>query len=206
MMSIFPRDDVSSCQCTTRMPIRAKLTRGPAKAAYLEVFKYNGGADENDELQELIEPDGRKVKRRVISVNHGAIEVRRAMMQFVPTGVSMKYYIKLTIQGPNIPSIMMIDLPGMVNDPTGTEPTDIGTDSVAITDAYIEKYKDKAIFLAVVSCYPQINRDPVLSLIRNKKIEVYFFHLYFLIQDIWKLIISFYFFHAAKHFNGDYNV
>ena len=183
MMSISPRDDVNSCQCTTRMPIRAKLTRGPTTAAYLEVFKYYGGLDVKDELQELIEPDGRKVKRKVISVNHGgAIEVRRAMMQFVPTGVSMKYYIQITIQRPNIPSVVMIDLPGMLNDPTGTEPTNIYTDSVAITDAYIERYKYRAIFLAVVPCTPYINQDPVLSLIRNKKIEVNNFYIFLKVE------------------------
>ena len=157
MMNIFPRDHRMTC--TTRMPIIAHLRRSDVAAnPYLEVVRENG---------EVVEGT-----KKFFNLNNGAETVREAMDAYVQTGMTYEYSLSLHIQTPDVPTLDMIDLPGIISNKLNGEPADIVDTSKEITRRYIQRYRDRAIFLAVVPCTKQIRQDVSLGIVEELGIEV----------------------------------
>jgi len=104
-------------------------------------------------------------------LNNGATVVHAAMNEYVQTGMTYEYALSLHIQTPDVPTLDMIDLPGIISNKIPGEPADIVEKSKEITRRYVQKYRDRAIFLAVVPCTRQIRQDVSLGIVEELGIE-----------------------------------
>jgi hypothetical protein len=160
LMPIFPRQD-GFC---TRLPIHARLRRtAEASPPVLVVFNTDTKTEEY---------------RRVIPLHNGHIEVLEAM-KFILTkangsvmGVSTTHIIILHIHSPRVPSIDLIDLPGIVAGAVSGEPNDLSSLTRALVDTHIMNYGDRAIYLAVCPATLATNKDMAFGLVQERGLEV----------------------------------
>lgn len=65
------------------------------------------------------------------------------------TGISSKSYLKLSLGGPHLPNLDLLDLPELVLNATGDEPKTMQQDANSVVDSVINETKGRAVYLAV---------------------------------------------------------
>jgi hypothetical protein len=137
MMPLLPRGE-DTC---TRLPILLKLRH--TKEAQLPVLVVRDSATGKEEV------------RRTVSLAGGQVDVRHEMERVLAaeqgglTSVSMTRTIEVHVHSPAVPSIDLVDLPGLRLS-AGADAADMPEKAKALVKAQVEQHKGSAIFL--VSC------------------------------------------------------
>ena len=137
MMPLLPRGE-DTC---TRLPILLKLRH--TKEAQLPVLVVRDSATGKEEV------------RRTVSLAGGQVDVRHEMERVLAaeqgglTSVSTTRTIEVHVHSPAVPSIDLIDLPGLKLS-AGADAADMPEKARALVKAQVEQHKGSAIFL--VSC------------------------------------------------------
>ncbi len=134
MMTLFPRAEI----ICTRVPIHVRL-RNSAEAAAptIEVFNERTGATE----------DG----PHLIPMQWGAVEVSETVEQVLRReqasagGGGADRIVVVRIAGPLVPSVDLVDLPGLVS-----APRDLAAQALASAEQHIARHGGHSLFLAVV--------------------------------------------------------
>jgi hypothetical protein len=159
LMSIFPRSE-GIC---TRLPIHAQMRRtAVAQPPTMIVF--------NVDTQKV-------VSREVIPLNQGCVEVRRAMEDVLRLnggqlrGISTSHIIILEIRSPRVPSIDLIDMPGIVAASTADEPSDLPAETQLLLEKYLKQYGDRSMYLCVCPATITSNKDIAYGIMQSKSLE-----------------------------------
>ena len=137
MMPLLPRGE-DTC---TRLPILLKLRH--TKEAQLPVLVVRDSATGKEEV------------RRTVSLAGGQVDVRHEMERVLAaeqgglTSVSTTRTIEVHVHSPAVPSIDLVDLPGLRLS-AGSDAADMPEKAKALVKAQVEQHKGSAIFL--VSC------------------------------------------------------
>jgi hypothetical protein len=155
MMPIFPRDR----RLCTRLPIHVRLRNvDKCEAATLEVHNVKTGTTEEAPY--------------IIPVEYGAIDVREKMQEIIEKehgnaagGVSTERVIILTVKSPWVPSIDLIDLPGLV-----TTPESMKQGTRQLIEDHIAKHGQYSLYLATVvaTCAP--NQSCAMEIVQSKQL------------------------------------
>ena len=160
LMSIFPRAE-GLC---TRLPIHARLRR-TATALPPVLVVYNVVTKEEE-------------VRRVIPFQTGHIDVRIEMDRLLKqsngslSGIDSTHIIILHIHSPRVPSIDLIDLPGIVACSAPGEPIDLPTATRDLVVRHIDECQGRAMYLAVTRATTSTNKDVAFGLVQEEKLEV----------------------------------
>jgi vacuolar protein 8 len=137
MMPLLPRGE-DTC---TRLPILLKLRH--TKEAQLPVLVVRDSATGKEEV------------RRTVSLAGGQVDVRHEMERVLAaeqgglTSVSTTRTIEVHVHSPAVPSIDLVDLPGLKLS-AGSDAADMPEKAKALVKEQVEQHKGSAIFL--VSC------------------------------------------------------
>ena len=165
MMPMFPRDK----KFCTRLAIHVRLRNvDKCEPATLEVHNIKTGRTETEPY--------------VIPTAFGVVDVRDKMHEIIEReqgnaaagagagagagGVSTERIIILTIKSPYVPSIDMIDLPGLVMTPESTKQ---GTRQVV--EDHIQKHGQYSVYLATVVSTLAPNQSPAMEIVKSKNLE-----------------------------------
>jgi hypothetical protein len=113
MMPIFPHDE----DICTRMRIQVRLRRGAAQAPRLEVFN--------------LRTKKREGAVKTVPTETANVDVREAMGRLLSqqqrciTGVTADHMLILHVQSPNVPTLDLVDLPGIMAIAASDEPADM---------------------------------------------------------------------------------
>jgi hypothetical protein len=137
MMPLLPRGE-DTC---TRLPILLKLRH--TKEAQLPVLVVRDSATGKEEVRRTVslaggQVDVRHEMERVLAAEHGGL-----------TSVSTTRTIEVHVHSPAVPSIDLVDLPGLRLS-AGADAADMPEKAKALVKAQVEQHKGSAIFL--VSC------------------------------------------------------
>lgn len=142
MQPLFPTGD----DICTRLPIVVELRNEPAPTQpTISIWEKSpsGGADKDlggpgaldadeDDAAELV----RRTMDAVIKREHSRV-----------TGISQKTYLKLRLAGPDLPTLDLLDLPGLVNNRHKGEPATMRADTHALVDRVVDETEGRAIYL-----------------------------------------------------------
>ncbi len=157
MMPIFPRDE----ELCTRIPIHVRLRRGIAKAPQLEVTSTEGSS----------------VKMPIsVPAECAHDDVRRTMESIVReqnadlTGVASDRKILLHVQSPNVPTLDLVDLPGVVAAAVDGEPSNMPEQTKDLVQQHIRTHKDRSVFLACVDAPTAPNSSIALQVLVQQQV------------------------------------
>ena len=132
MPGIFPRAE-GLC---TRLPIKIQLRRTPlASPPTLQVVDVDTQAPES--------------AARTIPLVNGEIDVREAMEELVRKehsdgkGISKKRMLVLSLSSPDVPTLDLVDLPGLVSAGLPDEPADLPEQTEALIGSFIDRYEHR---------------------------------------------------------------
>ena len=158
MMSIFPRDKT----LCTRMPIHVRLRNvDKCEPATLEVHNVVTGKTEEEAY--------------VIPTAFGAVHVREKMREIIEKEhgnaggghcVSTERIIILTVKSPHVPSIDMVDMPGLV-----TAPESMKQGTRKLVEGHIERHGQYSMYLATVVATSAPNQSVAMDIVQSKKLE-----------------------------------
>eukprot|EP01048_Picozoa_sp_COSAG05_P017572 COSAG05_NODE_2419_length_3086_cov_2.719451_1_plen_860_part_00 len=138
MMPIFPHAE----EICTRMKIEVRLRRSDrALPPRLEVYNVRSRKTESS---------------RTVPMDGARVDVREVMDELVRrqnrkvTGVTRDYIIILHVQSPNVPTLDLVDLPGVVTAATAAEPSDMPRQTKSLVSNCIREAKDHSLFLCTV--------------------------------------------------------
>lgn len=133
MMPIFPRDN-SFC---TRMPLHVRLRHSEkSKIPRMEVFNVETNQTEEGPY--------------FIPVRWAALDVKQKMMEILKDesdlqGVSSRRILVITVEGPRMPSIDLVDMPGLVS-----SPPELKEQTRLIVQQHIQKHQNYSMFLVTI--------------------------------------------------------
>jgi hypothetical protein len=155
MMPIFPTDD----RMCTRMPIHVRLRNSAeAQAPRLEIFNLLSNKTEEGPF--------------VISMQAGSLDVRDKMTeiyeqeQALGQGVSADRIIILHIQGPRVPSLDVVDMPGLVS-----SPAKMHKQTRALLERHVRLNGEYSMYLAVVAAGTRPNTSIAMEFVQSNKLE-----------------------------------
>ena len=140
MMPLLPRAE----NICTRLPIHVRLRRtAQAEPPKLEVFNVRTKTTERGPY--------------VIAAQSGAADVSEEMGRIIMEeqgalrGVSATRIIILHVSSPDVPLLDLIDMPGLVTAPSGTEPSDMANQTKALVKDHIKRdFGSNSLYLAIV--------------------------------------------------------
>ena len=153
MMPIFPRDE----QLCTRMPIHVRMRRGPAKAPQLEVTNTSGASSQNIPISvpaECAHDDVRRTMERIVKEQNATL-----------TGVASDRKILLHVQSPNVPTLDLVDLPGVVAAAASGEPSNMPDQTKNLVQQHIRSHKNRSVYLACVDAPTAPNSSTALQIL-----------------------------------------
>ena len=160
MFHMFPRGD-GIC---TRMAIKVELRRTPkATAPELQVV----------DLQTQ-KPVGRT---RIVTLEAGSRDVSKAMEAVIReehndlVGVSQTRMLVLRVASPTVPSLDLVDLPGLVSTPQEGEPDDLPEQTEKLLSTFINAHKAHAVFLLIVPASVPPRTAPIVNLVKKHGVE-----------------------------------
>ena len=161
MKPMFPRGE-GIC---TRMAIKVELRRtlAGAEPPQLQVVDVK--------TQQPLGP------KMTLALNAGDHDINEAMQQQIRiehkglVGVSLKRMLVLRVCSPSVPSLDLIDLPGLVNTRREGEPEDMAEQTKELISSFIEAHKAHAMFLVIVPAAVAPNTAPILELVQKYQIE-----------------------------------
>jgi GTP-binding protein EngB required for normal cell division len=157
MIPIFPRDE----QLCTRMPIHVRLRRGPAKAPQLEVVSTSGGIL-NAAISvpaECAHDDVRRTMERIVREQNADL-----------TGVTADRKILLHVQSPNVPTLDLVDLPGVVAAAANGEPSNMPDQTKNLVQQHIQRHKVRSVFLACVDAPTAPNSSTAVQILVQQQV------------------------------------
>ena len=151
MIPIFPTAE----EFCTRVPIHIRLRNSTeAKAPEIEVFNLTTSQTEEGP--------------RMVSYQSGSVEVKE-MMDRILGGcnkrISSDHVIIVHMQGPHIPSIDLVDMPGL------TTTNELREQTANLIERHIQLHKDSSIYLMVVPATCPPNTSPVVQLVQSHHLE-----------------------------------
>lgn len=155
LMSMFPHSE----EICTRMRIEVRLRRAPiATVPRLDMYNLR---------------ESRLEFSRLISCDGGAVDVRQAMEAVIQQhsgglrGVSKDFKIILHVQSPNVPSLDLVDLPGVVTAASPGEPEDMPQQTRELVEEHILQSKAHSLFLCVVPATMAPNASTGMQLLQQ---------------------------------------
>jgi len=153
MLPLFPRD----ANICTRLPIHVRLRYAETcQPATLEVF--NKATNQTEEGP------------YVIPTSTGFIDVREKMEEILKKeqrgALSTDRSIILKVHSPNVASIDLVDLPGLV-----TSPAENRAASRQLVAEHIQKHGDYSMFLATVDASQAPNTSPAMELVEQHRLQ-----------------------------------
>ena len=156
MMPIFPTAE-GIC---TRLPIHVRLRNTPqAHAPQLEVYSLARGQTEEGPYE--------------VPMQSGAIDVRDKMQEILDRenidpayGVSMDRIIILHVQGPHVPSLDVVDLPGLIAAPASPRKK-----TRRLVDMQVAQHGAYSMYLAVVQAGTRPNTSPAMEVVKDMGLE-----------------------------------
>ena len=168
MMPIFPRDN----EMCTRMPIHVRLRNNDAaKAPTLTVFNVNTNKIEEGPY--------------IIPSQSGAIDVREKMQEIVARenaqlqGVSTERIIILQVEGPRVPSIDLVDMPGLL-----AAPQELRDKTRALVERHIRAHGAYSMYLAVVPGAVAPNNSVVMDLVQAHGLQPKTFGVFTMCDEV----------------------
>ena len=151
MIPIFPTAE----EFCTRVPIHIRLRNSTeAKAPEIEVFNLTTSQTEEGP--------------RMVSYQSGSVEVKE-MMDRILGGcnkrISSDHVIIVHMQGPHIPSIDLVDMPGL------TTTNELREQTANLIERHIQLHKDSSIYLMVVPATCPPNTSSVVQLVQSHHLE-----------------------------------
>jgi hypothetical protein len=161
MFNMFPRGE-GIC---TRMAIKVELRRTAVAAPpELQVVDLK-----------TQEPMG---KKRIVTLVAGSLDVSAAMEEAIReehsglVGVSQSRMLVLRVHSPTVPSLDLVDLPGLVSvENHDEEGHDMPAQTTKLLSSFISEHKEHAVFLVVLPATTPPRTSPVLKLVKDHKIE-----------------------------------
>lgn len=142
------------------MPIKVELRRGAAKPAELQVV--------NSRTQEPI--TGPTIIMSELDVREEMEKTLRAERSQL-VGVSQTRMLVLRVASPTVPSLDLVDLPGLVSVKRDGEPDDMAVQTEQLLSNFIDDHKKHSVFLVVIPAAVPPNTASVLRLVQEHKIE-----------------------------------
>jgi GTP-binding protein EngB required for normal cell division len=168
MIPIFPRDN----EMCTRMPIHVRLrNQEVAEAPTLTVFNVNTNKVEEGPY--------------MIPSQSGAIDVREKMQEIVArenaqlTGVSTQRIIILHVEGPHVPSIDLVDMPGLL-----AAPQELREKTRALVERHIRAHGAYSMYLAVVPGAVAPNNSVVMDLVQAHGLQPKTFGVFTMCDEV----------------------
>ena len=141
MVPLFPKGE-GVC---TRLPILVEMRNGPHRTPSLFTMERQAnGPDTQTEVPANFENEDNHEK----AVERIMLEAIGCEHQKI-AGISATTYLRLTLSGPHLPNLDLLDLPGLVVNQDANEPDSMPEDTHALVDAIIEDTRGRAVFLAV---------------------------------------------------------
>eukprot|EP00947_MAST-08B_sp_MAST-8B-sp1_P001478 g1478.t1 len=167
MFPIFPRAQ----RLCTRMPIEVQLRQHKeTQDIVMETIDLTG--QEVTTSRKIIKRDEvsgdtiRNEMTRLVKEENDIAPGSAATVQ----GVAMDSVIRLSISGPDVPNLDLIDLPGIVAYGRAGEPEDLPEKTKALVERTIARVKDRAIFLAVSPYDEQPHDSHALGVVNREAI------------------------------------
>ena len=155
MFPMFPQSE----DICTRMRIEVRLRTGAAKAPRLEVFDLR----KNRPVKKLSRPS--------IPMETANIDVRDVMDQLLKeqhratVGVIADQKIVLHVQNPHVPTLDLVDLPGVVTAARADEPKNMPRQTQDLVTRHIQEHKHHSLFLAVADANQPPNASRAFELL-----------------------------------------
>jgi WD40 repeat protein len=150
MMSLFPRAD----DMCTKVPIHLRMRNSEtAKVPTIEVFNVKDSRIE----------DG----PHMIPMEWGSIEVSKKMDEIMSkettgAGVSADRVIIVRFEGPLVPSIDLVDMPGLVQAPAA-----LAEQTLSLVKNQIAKHGDYSMYLVVVTGGEDVSNSPAMRVVQD---------------------------------------
>ena len=155
MMPIFPTAE-GIC---TRLPIHVRLRNAAqAQAPRLEVYSLVNNRTEEGPFEVPMQYgalDVRDKMREVLEREHGRVE-----------GVSADRIIILHVHGPHVPSLDVVDMPGLIAAPAG-----LREQTRALIERQVERHGAYSMYLAVVPAGQRPNTSIAMEVVQGKGLE-----------------------------------
>ena len=155
MMPIFPTAE-GIC---TRLPIHVRLRNAAhAKAPRLEVYNLVNNQTEEGPFEVPMQSgalDVRDKMREVLAREHGRAE-----------GVSADRIIILHVQGPHVPSLDVVDMPGLI-----AAPAALREQTRALIERQVAQHGACSMYLAVVPAGQRPNTSIAMEVVQSKGLE-----------------------------------
>jgi hypothetical protein len=163
MTPLLPR----ATNICTRLPIHVRLRRSDrALPPRLEVFNITTITPERGPL--------------VIAAPSGAVDVSEEMGRIIKKeqgalkgvkGVSAIRTIIIHISSPDVAFLDLIDIPGLVTAPSGTEPSDIASQTETVVKSHMQsKHGSKSLYLAIVKATSAPNTSNSIKILNEAKL------------------------------------
>mmetsp|Transcript_12257 Transcript_12257/g.30766 ORF Transcript_12257/g.30766 Transcript_12257/m.30766 type:complete len:695 (+) Transcript_12257:357-2441(+) len=156
MMAIFPRGD----EICTRMPVHVRLRN---------VEQCQAATNKRDNITE----EG----PYIIPTETGAIDVREKMQEIVSkedaaqnghhqSGLAMDRVIIIKVSSPYVPSIDLIDLPGLVASPAANKES-----TMQLVKEHIKDHGEYSMYLATVKAGDSPNTSAAMEIVQSHKLQ-----------------------------------
>ena len=144
----------------TRMAIKVELRRGQARPTELQVVDL--ATQEPRSAPNIIvgEMDVRMEMEKIIRQEHSGL-----------SGVSQTRMLVLRVRSPTVPSLDLVDLPGLVSAKRPGEPDNLAAQTEQLLGSFIEGHKQHSVFLVVIPAALPPNVAPVLGLVQKHGVE-----------------------------------
>ena len=159
MMSIFPRD----ANICTRLPIHVHMRRTATTS--IPMLRVRNLVSNEIELE------------YAISAETGYLDVREEMNKIVQRynkavcGVVRDTIIEIFICNPNVPSLDLVDLPGLVVNRTTLEPENMRDLTKGLVEDHIRRYGDRSMYLGIFPANQPLRENIAYNLIQAQQIE-----------------------------------
>ena len=108
------------------------------------------------------------------TIEGGESDIRAAMDEAIRAendgllqGVSQTHMLVLSVASPKVPTLDLVDLPGLVKNGRPGEPDDIEQQTLSLLTTFATAHKDHAIFLAVIEASQSLRGDDIVKLVNT---------------------------------------
>ena len=160
MMPMFPHAE----DICTRMQIQVRLRRkvSPSNIVTLPRLEVLNLKTQKTELTRTIAMQGALFDVRAIME-----DIIRRQNQGLK-GVTRDYCIILHIESPTVPSLDLVDLPGVVTAASAGEPSNMPEQTASLVKDFIRSSKDRSLFLCTVAASMAPNTSVALQLLAQE--------------------------------------
>ena len=156
-LRLFPCDE----KICTRLPIRLEL-RASSEAKQPQLFvvkaRANGGGAET-----CVGGPGAVTVDTVREQMHRTLKAENRGV----TGVCATHYLRLRVEGTDVPNIDLLDLPGIVLMRRDGEPEDMTQQTIDLVQSVVSETRGRALYLAVRGAGEAVSSCPIFEVLRR---------------------------------------